>query len=168
MPVADPSISSEAHKYAKLQALMQTMDFIPNKQALLQRFLKELEIENPEELLQPPPGPPQPDPKVMETMANIQLKEQELKIKQAAEQRAAQETKIKELQAQLKVMQYELMKSDSAAKHKKMQADVVKDELDAKIDSDRVDIERERNDIERDRIRAMEAISRDKARNTSD
>lgn len=162
-PVADPSISSEAHKYAKLQALMQTMDFIPNKQALLQRFLKELEIENPDELLQPPPGPPQPDPKVMEAMANIQLKEQELKLKQAAEQRAMQETKIKEMQAKIKAMELEIRKGESASKIKKMQADAVKDEMDARLSERQVDIEEERNDIERDRIRSMEAIARDKA-----
>jgi chaperonin GroES len=60
-PVADPSTSTRMQKAAKAQGLLSTVG-IPgaNPQAILMRVYESMDIENPEELMMPPPQGPDP------------------------------------------------------------------------------------------------------------
>lgn len=67
-PVADPNISSDAHRMAKIQALMQYAMEDPevNKHEVMKRFLEAFKIPQPEKIL------PEPDPNAPPPIAELQ------------------------------------------------------------------------------------------------
>lgn len=73
-PVADPSISSDAHRMAKMQALMQLMqDPDIDKHEVVKRYLDALKIPHPEKVL-PDPDPNAPPPvEELKVEADMQL-----------------------------------------------------------------------------------------------
>jgi len=131
MPVADPTQSSEAHVYMKIQALQQMLQTplanVLNMPALAMRILKGLQIDNPQELIQPPQPPP-PDPK----MAEVQLKQQQFAAQQPMdqlkEQREGMKTHIEMLKAQIKQQELQLAINESEAKKQEMIATANKDQ----------------------------------------
>jgi len=65
VPVSDPSIFSEAQRFAQIQAMVQMSQDQSvkwNKEALYRRALKQMRVDNPEELLPPSPKPVTADP----------------------------------------------------------------------------------------------------------
>ena len=158
IPVADPTTSSEAHKYAKSQALMQSVTVQGvNVPAILLRYFKELEIDKYEELVIPPEQQQKPpDPKMIDIQLKHQREMAKLELAKVAEDRARQELQIKALKTQIERMETQLKVQESSAKIGKMQADAAKDRIETSLALKQVQQQDEKLDIERDRIRVME------------
>lgn len=157
MPVADPTQSSEAHVYMKIQALEQMMQTplanVLNVPALAIRILKGLQIDKPEELIAPP-QPQQPDPKMMELQLKQHIADGKMQLDQIREQREGMKTHIEMLKAQLKQAEFQMSLQESddrqremtAKAHKDQQEANVKDRM-AKVAEDKVGVERERLEL---------------------
>ena len=154
MPVADPTQSSEAHVYMKVQALQQMLQTplvnVLNMPALAMRILKGLQIDAPEQLIQPP-APPPPDPK----MEAVQLKHQEtmqkIGLDQVKEQRESLKLQVEMLKTKIKENETMILQQESAEKQRMMLARADKDQQEAdvkgrlaKVAEDKVVIDRER------------------------
>lgn len=154
VPVADPTQSSEAHRYIKIQALENMLNTplvnVMNLQALAARIFKELQIENPQELISQP-QPQQPDPKMMEAqmkhqreMMKIQLDAQQGQRDQLQVQNDAMKTQLKAQEVHTKQQESKDKQAMMMAKaHKDQQEANVKDRL-ATVAEDRVKVEHER------------------------
>ncbi len=125
MPVADPTQSSEAHRYIKLQFLQQLMQTplmnVLNPQAMAMRIFKDMQIERPEELIAPP-SPPQPDPK----MADVQMKHERdmmrIQLEQVKEQREGMKVQIDMLKLRLHQEEAGMLQRESDDKQRMMTA----------------------------------------------
>lgn len=159
VPVADPTMSSEAHKYARLQMIYQlstnsSLATAMNPQATLDLIYREVEFPNPQALILPP-SPQQPDPKLI----TAQIKDKEVEYKNIIE---LQETQIKLLKAQIdqfeaETKRMEAMKEGTSMLDKaKMVADANKDlaqtaiqAAQVKVSEKKVEVEREKVDVQR-------------------
>lgn len=107
-PVADPTLSSEAHRYAQLQAIAQLLQqgAIPNPAAAVKFYLEGLQIPNPEQFLQTQPPPP--DPKLVKVeadkevnMAKIQIDQQRLELDR---ERALMQNQLDKMEMMIKTL----------------------------------------------------------------
>lgn len=157
VPVADPTQSSEAHRYMKLQALEQMMQSplanVLNLRGMAQRIFKDLQIERPEELIAPP-QPPQPDPKMIEIQMKHQIDQQKLELEQMKEQREQVKLEIDMLKTQIKRNEALIKQQESDEKQAQMIARAKKDmkesemkERMTKVAEDKVNVERERLEL---------------------
>jgi len=166
MPVADPTQSSEAHRYIKLQALEQLMQTplanVINPQAMVMRIFKDLQIENPQELIAQP-QPQQPDPK----MIDVQLKHQrdmlQLQLDQVKEQRAGMETQIEMLKARVKADEMMIAHQESGDKQQMMLAKGHKDQQEADIKERMARVAEQKVNIDGRKLELMAQQHRDKA-----
>lgn len=157
IPVADPTQSSEAHRFIKLQALQQLMQTplmnVLNPQAMAMRIFGDLQIERPEELIAQP-QPPQPDPKMEElkmkqevNMAKLQLESKRGEREEVSIQIEMMKTKLKEMEAQIRANESdERQKMMIAKSHKDQQEANVKERM-ANVAEDKVEVERERLEL---------------------
>lgn len=157
IPVADPTQSSEAHKYMKIQALQQLLTTplinVLNLPVLATRILKDLGIDKPQELIAPP-QPQKPDPKEIELQMKHQVAMAKLELEKTREQREAvmleiemQKTKIKEMEAQIRANESDERQRMMIAKsYKDQQEAAVKDRM-ATVAEDKVDLEHERLEL---------------------
>lgn len=157
VPVADPTQSSEAHRFIKLQALEQLMQTplmnILNPQAMAMRIFNDLQIERPEELIVQP-QPQQPDPKMMEMqmkqqvqMAKLDLEKQKGEREQVLIQIESMKTQIKQMEAQIRASESDERQRMMIAKsHKDQQEANVKERM-ATVAEDKVEVERERLEL---------------------
>lgn len=84
-PVSDPNIFSESHRFAQLQGVFQLFQTLPppavgwNMLAIAQRALRLMHVDNPNELLPPPPQPvsADPDTEIAAAMSGQQLAAQQ-------------------------------------------------------------------------------------------
>lgn len=165
-PVADPSLSSEAHKYAKMQMLQTLLPILPNPLEALTRLLKGLEMDDIQALLTPPnTGPQQPDPKVLQAqmdaqhkMAQLQLQEKELQLQQA-------ELQIKAMKAKVDQSELGIKEKESSAKIAKLTADAYKDKQEGVHKERMVRVAEDKNKLETERLRIMEIAARNKGSN---
>lgn len=160
-PVADPTMSSEAHKYARLQALMQLLQTNAagaiNIQQALEVIFNELQFPDPANLIAPP-SPPQQDPKIAVAQINAQQQDKDrqldgmkLQIQQLKEQvRAINESKKLELHQQEILIEAH----KAGANIQKTKADIKKDLVNAAsqvrsihVADKKVEVERERNKL---------------------
>jgi chaperonin GroES len=157
IPVADPTQSSEAHRFIKLQALQQLMQTplmnVLNPQAMAMRIFGDLQIERPEELIAQP-QPPQPDPKMEElrmkqevNMAKLQLEAQKGEREEISIEIEMMKTKLKEMEAQIRANESdERQKMMIAKSHKDQQEANVKERM-ANVAEDKIEVERERLEL---------------------
>lgn len=157
VPVADPTQSSEAHRFIKLQALQQLMQTplmnVLNPQAMAMRIFNDLQIDKPEELIAQP-QPPQPDPKMEElkmkqevNMAKLQLESKRGEREEVSIQIEMMKTKLKEMEAQIRANESdERQKMMIAKSHKDQQEANVKERM-ANVAEDKVEVERERLEL---------------------
>lgn len=151
VPVADPTMSSEAHKYARLQAMMQFMQNIPGSTNVpegTKRFYTELEFPNPDALVQPP-SPPPPDPKLLEAQTKQQALEKDKVIDTLKQQLAAVKIQLdarkvtdKELLTQMKI-------EESSDKKAKLYSDAIANVSQAVTDHKRTEIEKFKAETDR-------------------
>ena len=79
-PTADPEAISQFHKMARAEAILGTIQFGANTRAALTRYYDALEVENPEELLPPPPEEQAPDPELVLKDREVAVKEGQLQL----------------------------------------------------------------------------------------
>jgi hypothetical protein len=157
IPVADPTQSSEAHRFIKLQAIEQLMQTplmnVLNPHAMAMRIFKDLQIDNPQELIAPP-QPQQPDPKMIELQMKQQVNMAKLDLEKAKGQREevliqieTMKTQIKQMEAQIRAQESDERQRMMVAKsHKDQQEANVKDRM-AKVAEDKVELEHERLEL---------------------
>lgn len=131
MPIADPNLSSDAQRMAKVQFLMNLMNQPATGSHLnipecLKRAFTAINMPNPAPLLNM--GPPPPDPKMIQVQAHAQTKQMDSQTKSRA-----QDLKEKEFVAKLTKMQAEIEKLQAQSIQLVSQAG--KNEHDAAIDS---------------------------------
>lgn len=154
MPVADPTQSSEAHVYMKVQALQQMLQTplanVLNMPALAIRILKGLQIDKPEELIQQP-GPPPPDPKMEAIKMKHDVDMQKLQLDQVKEQRESIKLQVEMLKTKIKENEALILQQESSEKQQMMIARSHKDQQEAdvkgrlaKVAEDKVAIEHQR------------------------
>ncbi len=158
MPVADPTQSSEAHVYMKIQALQQMLQTplanALNIPALAMRILKGLQIDNPEELIAQP-SPPPPDPKMMELQLKDKIATGKHELDQIKEQREGIKTHIEMLKAQLKQKEYEMTLQESDDRQREMTAKAHKDQQEANVKDRMATVAEDKVGVERARLELM-------------
>jgi chaperonin GroES len=171
MPVADPTQSSEAHKFIKVQALENMLNGplaqVLNLHALAARIFKDLNIERPQELINPiqPPQPPPPDPKMIEVQLNhqVDMAKQQLAVTQEHRQAILAQnelikTKIKENELILKSQEVQAKDKEREANANRVQQQMHTDRVDiytkaqnqnrlAKVAEDALDVERRKVEL---------------------
>lgn len=88
-PVADPTQSSEAHKFAKAQFILQLTQTNAwgqmNPQVSLNTMLADMEYDNAQQMVAPPPKP-QPNPELLQMQINAELKQKDQQLAQVKQQ----------------------------------------------------------------------------------
>lgn len=158
MPVADPTHSSEAHRYIKLQFLQQLMQTpmmnVLNPQALAARIFKDMQIERPEELIMPPQEPA-PDPKMIELQLKQKIAEGKLEMDKLKEQREGMKLHIEMLQTQIKEKEFEVKLQESDEKQRTMVARANKDQQEANVKERMATVAEDKVEVERERLAIM-------------
>ncbi len=158
MPVADPTQSSEAHRYIKLQFLQQLMQTplmnVLNPQALAMRIFKDMQIERPEELIAPPQEP-KPDPKEMEVQMKHQREMMKIELDQVKEQREGVKLQVEMLKTKIKENEAMILQQESDEKQKMMIARSHKDQQEANVKERMATVAEEKVDVERQRLELM-------------
>lgn len=159
MPVADPTQSSEAHVYMKIQALQQMLQTplanVLNIPELAMRILKGLQIDNPESLMAPPPKDPPPDPKMLELQLKQQIAEGKMQLEQIREQREGMKLHIDMLNTQIKEKQFQIVSQESDEKQKMMLARSHKDQQEANVKERMAKVAEDKVEVERARLELM-------------
>jgi hypothetical protein len=165
MPVADPTQSSEAHVYMKIQALQNMLNTplvnVLNMPALAMRILKGLQIDNPQELIQPP-APQQPDPKMIAVQAKAQLDQQKIQLEQVKEQREGIRVQIEMMKARIKQHEAMLSDAESGDNQVAMMAKANKDQQEANVKGRLASVAEQKVGVERARLELMAQQQRDK------
>ncbi len=158
MPVADPTQSSEAHVYMKIQALQQMLQTplanVLNMPALAIRILKGLQIDRPEELIAPP-QPPAPDPKMMELQLKQQIAQSKMELDQIREQREGMKLHIDMLNTQIKEKEFQVVQQESDEKQRMMLAKSHKDQQEANVKERMAKVAEDKVEVERARLELM-------------
>lgn len=165
VPVADPTMSSEAHKYAKTNAIMHTIEMgvCPNVLEGLRQFYTTIEAENVDLLLTPPQSAEsQVDPKVVKAEMDYDIKSRKLELDAIQLQQEEKKLELEELKAHVKEAEAALKHVESASKIQQMQANAFKDREEAKRKDDQVDIAKEGLELERQRLQILDRQSRNK------
>jgi len=167
MPVADPTHSSEAHRYIKLQFLQQLMQTplmsVLNPQALAMRIFKDMQIERPEELIAQP-SPPPPDPKMMELQLKQQVAEARISLDRIREEREGMRLHIDMLGTQIKQQELLIAQQESDEKQKMMLARSHKDQQEANVKNRMATVAEDKVNVERQRLELQAIQQRDESR----
>lgn len=159
IPVADPTQSSEAHRFIKLQALEQMMQSplaqVLNLPAMAQRIFKDLQIERPEELIAPP-QPQQPDPKMLELQMKQQIATAKIQLDQIKEQREGMKLHIEMLNTQIKEQEMKIKQNESDEKQRTMISRANKDQQEANVKERMATVAENKVEVERERLKLME------------
>lgn len=168
MPVADPTQSSEAHRYMKMQALEQLLQTplanVLNPRQLAIRIFKDLQIEKPEELIMPP-QPQQPDPKMMQIQMDNQIKQAKLELEKISQHREQLKLDNDILKTKIKENEYLLRKGESDEKQRMMLAKAHKDQQEANVKERLARVAEDKVEIEHERLELMAKQQRNKGGN---
>ena len=163
LPVADPTQSSEAHRYMKLQAIEQMMQSplggVLNLQAVAQRVFKDLQIEKPEELIAQPKPPP-PDPDMVKAQMKHQIDLAKLELEKTKEQREQVKLEIDMLKTQIKRNEALIKQQESDEKQLQMMARAKKDMQESAMKERMTKVAEDKVEIERDRLELLDKQQR--------
>lgn len=158
VPVADPTQSSEAHRFIKLQALEQLMQTplvnILNPQAMAMRIFKDLQIDRPEELIVQP-QPQQPDPKMVELQMKQQVQMSKLELEKQKGQREQVLIQIETMKTQIKQMEAQIRANESDERQRMMVAKSHKDQQEANVKERMATVAEDKVEVERERLELM-------------
>lgn len=163
VPVADPNMASEAHKYARLQAMLQPIQMgIPNinTAAVMTEYFKGIGIENPEQYLVQP-QPPQPTMDEQVKMGKLKLDEQKLKIDSEIGEK---QIKVAELGMKIKHLEAVIKKQESDDKQREMRANAGKNLAEAKIKERMTRVAEDKVVLEHERLKLLDEQHRDEMR----
>lgn len=166
VPVADPTQSSEAHRFIKLQALEQLMQTplmnILNPQAMAMRIFNDLQIDRPEELIAQP-QPQQPDPKMIEMQMKQQINMAKLDLEKQKGEREQVLIQIETLKTQIKHMETQIRASESEERQRMMIAKSHKDQQEANVKERMANVAEDKVEVERERLELMARQQRNEA-----
>lgn len=170
-PVADPTMSSEAHKYAKLKFITDMFNTpvvqAMNIQEALKTIFEGMQFENAQQLVAQP-QPQAPDPAMMK----LQLEQQKMAAKQENDQMKLQIQTMKQeldkIKTQIKISEIQIKRGESDNKQRAMDAHAAKEFAEATIKNRLATVAEEKLDVERERLRIMEKQSRDKGSSSQD
>lgn len=168
-PVADPTMSSEAHKYARMQALYQLFQTqivgALNVPPMLEEYFRGLEFTSPELFIKPP-APPAPDPKMVKVQVDGQLKEKDQQIELLHTQLEAQfknrKLDLEETKIGLKAQEVNNKTNESKSKVLKTVVDAHKDSASLELEHKFADIEQQKTHNELLKINKMPSPSHNK------
>lgn len=170
MPVADPTQSSEAHRYIKLQFLQQLMQTplmnILNPQAIAVRIFKDMQIENPEELIAAPQQPA-PDPKMIELQMKQEIALAKLELDKTREQREGASLELEKLKTKIKEQEAIMRFNESDEKQRMMVARANKDQQESNVKERMAKVAEDKVEVERERLELMAKQQRDESRRKS-
>lgn len=165
VPVADPTMASEGHKYARLQFVMQLLQTLGpmapsavNIPQILQLMFSDVEFPNPEMLINPPP-PPQPNPAVMKLQQDQQQNQQTNQINVMKQQLAAMKLDLEKYKLDIKKHETVARIHEGMVKGSKLVADATKDTADTAIAQHHEVINQSKVEAERERNRILETHS---------
>lgn len=168
MPVADPTQSSEAHRYIKLQALQQLMQTplvnVLNLPALAARIFKDLQIDNAQELIVPP-QPPAPDPKEKEMQMKHEREMMKIELMKVQEQREGMALQIEMMKTQIKQNEALLKQQESDEKQRMMLSKAHKDQQEANVKERLATVAENKVEVERERLELMAKQQRNESSN---
>lgn len=162
-PVADPTQSSEAHKYALIQAKYQLLQSAPqalNVEALVKSIMVDLQLPNPDEFIVDKKDQ-QPDPKLMQVQLNAQELKQNSDIAQLEMQLKAEKLINEKLKIQLKEREIDRKEGESQGKMLRNVSDVKAEQVESSIKQVLAEIEAFRAQTERMKVH-VDAIKKDK------
>lgn len=167
MPVADPTQSSEAHRYIKLQALQQLMQTplvnILNMPEMAKRIFKDLQIERPEELIMPP-QPQKPDPKEVEMQMKHQREMMKIELAKDKEEREGLKLEIEKFKTKIKEQELLITQQESDEKQRMMMARAHKDQQEANVKERMATVAEDKVGVERERLALMAQQQRNENR----
>lgn len=166
VPVADPTQSSEAHRFIKLQALQQLMQTplmnVLNPQAMAMRIFNDLQIDRPEELIAQP-QPPQPDPKMEELKMKQEVNMAKLELERNRGEREEVSIQIEMMKTRLKEMEAQIRANESDERQKMMIAKSHKDQQEANVKERMANVAEDKVEVERERLELMARQQRNEA-----
>lgn len=164
LPVADPTQSSEAHRFLKMQALEQLMNTpmvnVLNLPGMAKRIFADLQIERSEELIAPP-QPPQQDPQMMKLEMDHQIKMGKLELDRIKEQREQVNLDLETLKARIKEAEFLLKQQQSDEKQAMMLARAHKDQREADVKGRLAKVAEDKIEVERERLKLMKSQQED-------
>lgn len=162
VPVADPTMSSEGHRFARLQAMLQMMQNVPgstNIQEGALRFYTDLQFPNPEALVAPPPQP-QPDPKLIEAQTKQAIAPLEQQNKQMDHQIKMYKAQADHKKVDIKAAELGIKQQQAKVQQVKTIVDAHKEAVDAHNEQQLTKIEAFNADTERQRVEILDRESR--------
>lgn len=159
VPVADPTMASEGHKYARLQAMIQVWGTQAmsgcNLQEQLLRFYTELQFPSPEMLVSKP-QPPQPDPT---KMAELQLKQQlaqaDQQIAQLKMQLQSEKNQLEAAKVNIKQQEVNIKEGQAKVQTQKTIVDAHKEAQDVVNSQQQIKIQQYEAQTDRQRVNKM-------------
>jgi hypothetical protein len=134
-PVADPTMSSEAHKYARLQAMINIWSTQAitscNLQEQLTKFYTELDFPDAASMVSQPQPPP-PNPQLLKVQLDAQNSEKDHQIEQLKLQLQAEKLKHEEMKIGLKAQDTSNKTMESKARVAKTIADTQSNAVESK------------------------------------
>ncbi len=132
-PVADPTMSSDAHKFARAQILFQLFQTPTAQECNLPEALTEfftiLEFPNAESMAKPP-APPPPDPKLLDVQRKAQKDHQDGKLEESKQFLQATKLDLEDKKIQIHAAQTGAKINESKAKTAKIIVDAHRDAID--------------------------------------
>jgi hypothetical protein len=147
VPVADPTMSSEAFKFGRQRALvegMQVFGAVTNLQEAALRYYTDMGFQEPEKLIQQ--QQPQPDPKLIEVQLKGEIAKGQQQLDLMEIQLKTKDQEMKQLQLAMKSAQAQVKARESGAKIKKLEADAVMSYGQLENDQQRIPIEQQKAD----------------------
>ncbi len=170
MPVADPTQSSEAHVYMKVQALQQMLQTplanVLNMPEMAKRILQGLQIDKPEDLIMPPQQPA-PDPKMEAIKMKHDIDTQKLQLDQVKEQRESIKLQVEMLKTKIKENEALILQQESDEKQRMMLARSHKDQQEADVKGRLATVAEDKVRLEHERLAIMAKQQRDQNSNTN-
>jgi hypothetical protein len=165
-PVADPTQSSESHKYAKMQFILQLLATqampVMNVQENLIELYKGMEFDDPERFVSQPQPPP-PDPKMEKVKLDAAKMQQDFRTEQMKLQLESLKIENEKMKLLLKKQEVAIKADESYEKQRKMIADAHRGMAEASIKDRMADVAEDQVEIDRERIEVMKLQARAKA-----
>jgi chaperonin GroES len=143
VPVADPTQSSEAHKYAMIQAKYQLLQNAPsslNIEALILSIMTDLQLPDPQSFLIPKQSQ-QPDPKMLKVQLDSKALDHQIQMDELNAQLKAEKEITNKLKLQLKERELDRKETESQGKLLKTASDVKSSQIDSSVKQSLAQIE---------------------------
>lgn len=138
-PVADPTMCSEAHKYAQLKMLSDMMNTplanVLNPQQVAKQLLEGAGFLNADQFIAQ--SPPAPDPKLMKVQLDAQKHQDKNQLDQLKLQLQAAKLENDKLKVQIQAAGFQVKASESSDKRTLMNAAALRDQASAALDAHR-------------------------------